>query len=167
MAALSGQLAAQRLLADLASMRPFRRAATAGGTDGGAEERLVGVDVADAVKEGLVEQSGLDWGAARVKEGDEAGEGDGEGFATGAGESCRLQVVRCRLRCVEGDAAEAAGVDEANFAGGCFPRRTAEGEDGVSVGREGDLGGGDEEAPRHAEMDQEFNGCFIRSHPSR
>jgi 1-hydroxycarotenoid 3,4-desaturase len=32
MAALSGQLAAQRLLADLASMRPFRRAATSGGT---------------------------------------------------------------------------------------------------------------------------------------
>ena len=59
----------------------------AGGTDGGAEERLVGVDVADAVEEGLVEQRGLDGRAARVEEGDEVFEGDGEGFAAWAGKA--------------------------------------------------------------------------------
>ena len=57
----------------------------AGGADGGAEERLVGVDVADAVEQGLVEQRGFDGRAARMEEGDEVCEGDGEGLAAGAG----------------------------------------------------------------------------------
>ena len=139
----------------------------ASGTDGGAEERLVGVDVADAVQERLIEQSSLDRRAARVEESDEIGEGDGEGFASGAGKGCRLLVAGCWLRCVEGDATEAAWIDEADFAAGCFPWRAAQGEDGVGVGREGDFGRGDEEATGHAEVDEEFDGCFTRSHPLR
>ena len=128
----------------------------AGGTDGGAEEALVGVNVADAVEEGLVEQRGLDGGAAGVEESDEIGEGDGEGLAAGAGVGWRLLVAGDWLRSVEGDAAEAAWIDETDFARGCFPERvyflgrgcfpgrTAEGEDGVGVGRERDFGRGDE-----------------------
>jgi hypothetical protein len=78
-----------------------------------------------------------------------------------------------RFRLVEGDATEAARIDEADLARGCFPGRVysawraAEGEDGVGVGREREFGRGDEQAARHSEVDQEFNGCFIRSHPSR
>jgi hypothetical protein len=63
--------------------------------DVGEEEGLVGVDVADAVEQGLVEQRGLDGGAAVAEDGDEVGEGDGEGFAAGALVRCRLQVVSC------------------------------------------------------------------------
>ena len=70
----------------------------AGGADAGVEECLVGVDVADAVEQGLVEQRGLDGTAAMAEEGDEVFERDGEGFAAGAGVGrCRLQVVSCRL----------------------------------------------------------------------
>ena len=65
-----------------------------------------------------------------------------------------------RFRLVEGDAAEAASIDEANFAAVCFPGRTAEGEDGVSVRRERDFGRGDEQAARHAEVDEEFGRRF-------
>lgn len=53
--------------------------------DSGAEEGLVGVDVADAVEQGLIEQRGLDGGLAAAEEGDEVFERDGERFAAGAG----------------------------------------------------------------------------------
>jgi len=66
-----------------------------------------------------------------------------------------------KFRLVEGYAAEAARIDEADFACGCFPGRAAEGEDGVGVGRERDLGCGDEEAARHAEVDEEFGRGFV------
>ena len=65
----------------------------AGGAKAGAEEGFVGVDVADAVQERLVEQRGLDRRAARMEEGDEVCERDGEGFAAGAGVGCWLLVV--------------------------------------------------------------------------
>ena len=96
-------------------------AGVAGGTDAGVEERLVGVDVADAVEEGLVEQRGLDGGLAVAEEGDEVFERDGEGFAAGA--------FVLGVGCDDGEAAEAAGVDEAELLA------AAEGEDGVGVGR--------------------------------
>ena len=56
--------------------------------DMGEEEGLVGVDVADTVEEGLIEQRGLDGRTAVAEEGDEVCEGDGEGFASGAGVGC-------------------------------------------------------------------------------
>ena len=91
-------------------------AGLAAGANAGAEEGFVGVDVADSVEQGLVEQRGLDGGLAAAEKSDEVFEGDGQGFAAGAGVgSCRFQVVSCRL--VDGEAAEAARVDEADLAG--------------------------------------------------
>ncbi len=62
---------------------------------------------------------------------------------------------------MEGDAAKAAWIDEADLARGCFPWRTAKSENGVGVGREGDLGRGDEQSAGHAEVDEEFGRCFV------
>ena len=118
--------------------------------DAGEEDCLVGVDVADAVEERLVEQRGLDGGAAVAEEGDEVFEGNGEGLAAGALVRCPCHVVRCSFGRVEGEAAEAAGVDEADFA------LIVEGEDGMGVGWDGGVRGRDEEAAGHAEMDEEF-----------
>ena len=115
------------------------------GADSGVKEGLVGVDVADAVEEGLVEKRGLDGGLAGAEEGDEVFEWDGEGLFAGAG--IRIGGY--------GEAAEAAGVDEAEFAA------AAEGEDGVGVGWDGSIRGGDEEATGHAQVDQELGGLLI------
>ena len=111
-------------------------AGRAAGADGGSEEALVGVDVADAVEDGLVEERGFDGELAVFEEGGEVGGGDGGGFGTGAG------VVGG-----DGEAAEAAGVDEAEFA------VVGERENGVGVGWERDVGLRDEEAAGHAEVD--------------
>ena len=73
------------------------------GADAGVEEGLVGVDVADAMEEGLVEERGLDGGLAGAEEGDEVFEWDGEGLFARAGIGIGGY----------GEAAEAAGVDEA------------------------------------------------------
>lgn len=125
----------------------------------------------------MVEQSGLDGRAAGVEESDEVCEGDGEGFAAGTGirgwlwrlqrsvPGLRIETRGTRrLRSVEGDAAEAAGIDEADFAMVCFPRRTTKSEDSVGVGRERDFRRGDEQATGHTEVDEEFGGCFIALH---
>ena len=70
-------------------------AGVAEGSDVGVEEGFVGVDVAYAVEQGLVEQRSFDGGLAVAEEGDEVFEGDGEGFAAGAGvvAGCWLLVV--------------------------------------------------------------------------
>ena len=68
---------------------------------------------------------------------------------------------------MEGDAAEAAGIDEADLAAGCFSRRTAQGEDGVGVGRVLYLRRGDEQAARHAEVNEEFGRTGGGTHPFR
>lgn len=101
------------------------------------EEGLVGVDVAHSVEERLVEQCGFDGRLAVAKESDEIFQGDGEGLFARAG----VGLVR------DGEAAEAARVYEAEFAS------AAEGEDGVGVERDWGVGGGDEEASGHAEVD--------------
>ena len=118
-----------------------------GGTDSRMEESLVGVDVADPVKERLVQQRGLDGGLAVAEERDEVFEGDGEGLGAGAFVS---GVGRD-----DGEASEAAGVDEAELFA------VAEGEDGVSMRGDGRVGGGDEQAAGHAEMDEELGGFFL------
>jgi hypothetical protein len=113
----------------------------AGGADSGVEETLVGVDVADAVEQLLVEQGGLDGEPAVAKEGAEVGGGDGEGFVAGSAE---WLGVRDR---VQGEAAEAARVDETELASG------GERKDGVRVRRKRDIGRGDEESSGHPEVD--------------
>jgi hypothetical protein len=104
------------------------------------EESLVGVDIADSVEEGLVEERRLDGSPAVAEEGDEVFERDGERLATGAG----VGGVR------DGKAAEAAGVYEAELF------TAAQSKDGVGVWGYGDIGGGDEEAAGHSEMDEEL-----------
>jgi len=59
---------------------------------------------------------------------------------------------------MNGDAAEAAWIDEANFA------VIGQGEDSVSVRCERDFGRGDEQATSHAEVDEEFGGGFVALH---
>ena len=81
-------------------------AGVAEGSDVGVEEGFVGVDVAYAVEEGLVEQRGFDGSFAIAEEGDEVFEGNGEGLFAWAG----IGIGGYR------EAAEAAGVDEAEFA---------------------------------------------------
>ena len=51
---------------------------------------------------------------------------------------------------VDGEAAEAAGIDEADFAA------VGEGKDGMGMRRQRDFGRGDEQAAGHAEVDEEF-----------
>jgi len=121
--------------------RAGEAAGNACGADAGAEETFVGVDVADAVEERLVEERGFDGKLAAAEEGDEVVEGDGEGFASG---SCK------GAGSVKGEAAETAGVDKAELAAG------GEAEDGVGVEWERDGGGGDEEAASHAEVDDQL-----------
>lgn len=60
----------------------------AAGTDPGTEEALVGVDVAHAVKQTLVQQRGLDGGAAATKEGIEIFLRDSEWFFPRTGVPC-------------------------------------------------------------------------------
>ncbi len=116
---------------------------TAGHTGGAnlrAEEAFVGVNVAHAVEQRLVEQRGLDGELAAAEERDEVIVGDGEGFAAGSGEGAGFDGVK-------GETAETAGVAEAQLAA----RRKV--QHGMGVRREGDLGGGNEQAAGHAEMD--------------
>jgi len=85
-----------------------RRPAWRFGADSGTEEALICVDVADTVQERLVEQGCFDGRLAVAEELDEAFECDGEGFGAWA-------FVE-GLRCDQGDAAEAAWIDETDLA---------------------------------------------------
>ena len=74
--------------------------------DASAEEALIGVDVADAVEDGLVEQRSLDGELASFEEVGESVWGDGGGFGAGA----EVGLVGDR------ETAEAAGVDKTELA---------------------------------------------------
>ncbi len=114
-----------------------------GGADFCAEEAFVGVDVAHAVEQRLVEQRGLDGELAAAEERDEVIGGNGEGFAAGSGEEAGVDGVK-------GETAETARVDEAQLAAG------SEMQHSMGVRREGEPGGGDEQAAGHPEMDQQL-----------
>ena len=101
----------------------------AGGADAGVEECLVGVDVADAVEQGLVEQRGLDGGFAVSEESDEVFEGDGEGFDAGTD-----VFLFPRGGSDDGETAEASSVDEAKLLS------AAQSQNGVSVERDWGIG---------------------------
>jgi len=113
------------------------------------EEALVGIDVAHAVEEGLVEQGGLDGSLAIPEESDEVFERDGEGFGAGAGIFFFLGSGRD-----DGETAEAASIDEAKLLS------AAKGQDGVGVGGDWSIRCGNEKAAGHAEMDEELGGLF-------
>ena len=89
----------------------------------------------------LVEQSGFDGKLASTEERDEIVKRNGERLATGSGEGAGIEAVELK-------APEATRVDEAQFAA------RGEVQDGVGVRREWDVGGGDEQAAGHAEVDQ-------------
>jgi hypothetical protein len=57
---------------------------------------------------------------------------------------------------MDAEAAEAAGVDEADFA------VVIQGEDGVSVGRKRDIMRGDQESAGHAKVDEKFSSYLLR-----
>ena len=101
--------------------------------DLGAEEALVGIDVADAVQQILVEQRRLDGGAAAVEELAEVGFRDAQGFLPGPVKPAGPRLFGV-LRDMQAHAAEAAGVHEAQLAPGAQHR------DAMGVGRAGHSG---------------------------
>ncbi len=121
----------------------------AAGADAGAEEAFVGVDVADAGEQGLVEQGGLDGELAAAEEGGEGVGRDGEGLGAGRGEGFAFGEVAAL------EAAKAAGIDEAKLL--AARKREA----GVGVADDFGVGCGDEEAAGHAEVDDPLSvgGC--------
>jgi len=118
----------------------------AAGADAGAEEAFVGVDVADAVEQRLVEQRGLDGQLAAAEELGEVFRSDGGGFGAGAGEGWRAGEF------AQFQASEAAGIDETHFAA------ASQCEAGVGVRGDRGVGGGDQQPAGHAEMDYPLRG---------
>jgi len=114
-------------------------------TNAGTEERFVGVDVTHAGEQGLIEESGLDGEAPAAKERSECVGADGERFGAGSVEGFSPRQI------TEFEAAEAAGIDEAQFAA------AGEGEARVGVGFEEGVGSGDEKTAGHAEVDDPFD----------
>ena len=106
----------------------------AAGADSGMKQRLVGVDVADAMKQLLVEQRGLDGRLAIAEECDEVFERDGERLTAWAGIGVRR----------DGQAAESACVDEADLFA------ATERKDGMRVEWNFGFGRRDEKAAGHA-----------------
>ena len=109
-------------------------------TDAGAEEGFVGVDVADAGEERLIEESGLDGEFAPAKQRGEFRGRNLEGLGARSGEVCGSREI------AELEASETARIDEAKLAS------AGEGEARVGVGSDGLAGCGDEEAAGHAEV---------------
>jgi len=120
-----------------------------GGADAGVEEALVGIDVANTMQELLVEEGGLDRELAATEESGEIFGGDGEWLVTGPAEG-----VFC-AGLVKSQTAETPGIDESELAA------RAERKNGVGVGRNGHVGGGDEQAAGHAEMDDPLSGRLL------
>ena len=108
--------------------------------DAGAEEALVGIDVAHPGKQLLIEEGGFDGEAAAAKPLREIGCGDAQGFSAGRAESLDGAKV-AKLQ-----PAEAAGVDEAKLAS------ADQGEACVGVRREGSVGGGYEQTAGHSQV---------------
>ena len=84
-------------------------AGLAAGTDTGAEEAFIGIDIAHAGEQRLVEQCGLDGELAAAEESCEFAASDGERLCAGGGEGCAA------LEIAELEATEAAGIDEADL----------------------------------------------------
>lgn len=114
-------------------------------TDSSTEEALVGIDVAYSVEKRLVEQCSFDGGLAIAEEGDKIVERYGKRLPAGA----FVNGIR------NGEAAKPAWIDKTQFAA------AAESDDSVSVRGDWSIRGGDEEAPRHAQMDKELRGFAI------
>jgi len=121
------------------------------GPDSSVEEALVGIDVAHAGEEGLVEESGLDGELAAIKKSSKRSAADGERVGAGREKAGSHGEV------AQLEAAEAAWVDEAQLAA------AGEGEAGVGVRGDGRIGGGDEKAAGHAQVDDPLGVDFGRN----
>ena len=107
------------------------------GTDAGPEEALIGIDIADPMEEGLVEEGCLDGGLPTTEEILKRGQADVQWLKAGSCEVGRLGgglLFNSRFWRMQAHAAEAAGVHEAKLATG------TEGEDAVRMGRLRDIG---------------------------
>jgi hypothetical protein len=130
----------------------------AAGADFGAEEALVGIDVADAVQQALVEQRCFDGGASLVKELAEVGFGDAQRFCAGTTEASDIRgVIRCLFGDVQAHAAEAAGIDKAEFLDSRTPPGTQH-EHAVGVQWARHVGIGDHQPAGHPEMHDPLDG---------
>ena len=117
-------------------------------TDAGMEEAFVGIDVAHSGEKRLVEKGGLDGELATAKESGEVVGCNQERFGAGRFER------RDSGEFAELEAAEAAGIDKAEFAA------ARQGQPGVGVRGDQIVGGGDEQAAGHAEVDDPLRVCL-------
>ena len=113
--------------------------------DTGARESFIGVDVADAVQQRLIEQGRFDGSFTTAEEPGEVCSGDPQRLFAGAGVGLAM----------DGEAAEASWIDEANLA------PITERENGMGVRRERTVGMRDQETAGHAEVDEKLC-CFRR-----
>ncbi len=108
------------------------------------KKSLVGVDVANAMQQRLIQQRSFDRRLASPKECDELFERNGKRFGTGP-------FVFCVGR-DDGETAKAAGVDKTKLFA------AAQGQDSMGVRGDGGLGCGDQQASGHAEVYEELRG---------
>ena len=127
--------------AEAFKLRARKRGGEAAGTDACAKEAFVGVDVADAVEQGLVEERGFDGDFAGLEEAGEVMGVDGHRLAAWAAEGRLFAQVE------EFEATESPGIDKTNLPA------IVEGEPGVGVRNDGLVSVGDDEASGHAEVD--------------
>jgi len=128
----------------LAEPLEFGAGEAAGGAaraDSGMEKALVGIDVAHAGEEGLVEQRSLDGQFAAAEESGKVAGGDGERFGAGGVKGGGADEL------TEFETAEAAGIDEAKLAA------ALEAEADVGVGDDRLVGRGNQQAAGHSQMD--------------
>jgi len=125
-------------------------ACVAGWADAGVEKALVCVDVAYAVQQRLIQQCSFDRGLPATKERDEIFKPDSERFCAGSG-----IFPFWSNGFHHGQAAEAAGIDEAKLFA------TAQAEDRVSVWRDRRVGRRDKQTSCHAEVDKKLRGFAL------
>src|SRR5208283_2971126 len=128
----------------LAQLFASDRRSTAAGANARAEQRFISVNVSHAAEKCLIEQSTLDGSLAAAKEGHEAVEIDFQGLDAAGGKICRRR---------DAEAAEAAGIDEAQFPAG------GQSQDGVGVLLDFCFRLADLHAARHAKVNDPLGGC--------
>ena len=154
-------------------------------SNAGAKKAFVGIDIADAVQQALVQQSRLDAGAARMEQRIKLAAPDCERLAAGSGKSLRLarvaqvaylKIARLRItyfqityfrityfQITDFEPSKSPRIDEANLAA------ILQGEPRVSMLDDRGLGLGDQQPPGHAQMHDPLRICRARvcSRPGR
>jgi hypothetical protein len=118
-------------------------------TDARAEEAFIGIDIAHAGEQCLIQERGLDGELAPTEEDGKILRTDSERLGTGGGKP----FAACEI--AELEAAEAAWIDKADFLT-AFQKQA-----GVSVRLDGRVGSGDEQTAGHAEVHDPLT-CRLR-----